>query len=730
MNKLIFIKSGMFFICLFFFKKIKVFQNYRCNFLFSKNRQIIFLLFCFSCLGSNTNAQIKKIIDFDNGFIISTISTRNASVSLVNGSSGKVLKVVFSSNSLNPSINFKISPTGRDLSAYYHLNLDIHNIGVKDITIQANIWGWYWIEGLVVVHPDETQTLSIAIPRKNQPNYLKTYLPTLNGFPGGDFGGCCAADNVFKNVTDFTIAQFSPKEDAVFEISNIRAEDTYNPPTETSLQSDFFPFIDQFGQYKHKEWAGKVKTTTDIVNQYITELDDLAANPGPLDRDQYGGWTKGPKLTASGHFRVEKYQGKWWFVDPDGYLFWSSGIDCIVNSIWSDGAVKCFDTPAPNADFLRANLLKKYGNNWLTMNAELIFKRLKSWGVNTTGNWSAESFYLQHKTPYVVALISDGVAAATNTNSIFRIHMANAMFAQLAKSANDPWCIGYFVDNEISNWGDGSQLTLETYFKSVSEEIKKVAPNKLYLGSRIGSPFYTGVETGTDNDVVKVSAKYVDVITFNRYRFDAIDLGLPVDIDKPILVGEFHFGALDRGLPHPGLRSTYSQEQRGRTYENYVRTALDNSNVIGVHWFQYFDEPYTGRGDGENYQIGFVDVTDKPYPEIISASRRVNYNMYELRANGIVNSLENSRIDNSREVLIYPNPASESLFIKIKFLTEETGSMQITITDLQGRYVFNSVYSSQTSNLFKIDIKSIKSGLYILTIKKDDFFYYKKFTKI
>jgi hypothetical protein len=36
---------------------------------------------------------------------------------------------------------------------------------------------------------------------------------------------------------------------------------------------------------------------------------------------------------------------------------------------------------------------------------------------------------------------------------------------------------------------------------------------------------------------------------------------------------------------------------------------------------QWIDQPSTGRDDGENYNIGFVDVTDRPYPEMISAAK-------------------------------------------------------------------------------------------------------------
>ena len=34
----------------------------------------------------------------------------------------------------------------------------------------------------------------------------------------------------------------------------------------------------------------------------------------------------GARRDATGHVRTEKVRGKWWLVDPDGYLFWSHGI--------------------------------------------------------------------------------------------------------------------------------------------------------------------------------------------------------------------------------------------------------------------------------------------------------------------------------------------------------------------------------------------------------------------
>ena len=100
----------------------------------------------------------------------------------------------------------------------------------------------------------------------------------------------------------------------------------------------------------------------------------------------------------------------------------------------------------------------------------------------------------------------------------------------------------------------------------------------------------------------------------------------------PVIIGEFHFGALDRGMFHTGLRSTENQQDRADKYTAYVRGALRNRYIIGTHWFQYVDQPTTGRGDGENYQIGFLDICDNPYPEIVQAARAIGRDMYAYRS--------------------------------------------------------------------------------------------------
>ncbi|NDK17255.1 MAG: beta-agarase, partial [Armatimonadetes bacterium] len=99
--------------------------------------------------------------------------------------------------------------------------------------------------------------------------------------------------------------------------------------------------------------------------------------------------------------------------------------------------------------------------------------------------------------------------------------------------------------------------------------------------------------------------------------------------DLPLIIGEFHFGALDRGMFHTGLVKVKDQVERAQVYKEYETGCLRHPQFVGCHWFKHQDEPTTGRGlDGENYQIGFVDTCDTPYPETIAACREVGYGVY------------------------------------------------------------------------------------------------------
>ena len=59
-------------------------------------------------------------------------------------------------------------------------------------------------------------------------------------------------------------------------------------------------------------------------------LSAVAALSSPaVTLDRFGGWADGPKLNATGAFRTEKLDSKWWLVDPDGRLFFSLGVQAV-----------------------------------------------------------------------------------------------------------------------------------------------------------------------------------------------------------------------------------------------------------------------------------------------------------------------------------------------------------------------------------------------------------------
>lgn len=162
-----------------------------------------------------------------------------------------------------------------------------------------------------------------------------------------------------------------------------------------------------------------------------------------------------------------------------------------------------------------------------------------------------------------------------------------------------------------------------TYFETARDAIKAIDPDFLYLGVRFNGDF---------QEAARIAAEYVDVISYNFYRQSVGDFAPPPGVDKPCVIGEFHFGALDRGLFGPGLVPVANQEARRQAYHDYVMSGVRNPYIVGTHWFTYGDQAISGRAlDAENHQIGFVDVTDTPYDNLVGAAREIAGKLYTTR---------------------------------------------------------------------------------------------------
>jgi hypothetical protein len=171
-----------------------------------------------------------------------------------------------------------------------------------------------------------------------------------------------------------------------------------------------------------------------------------------------------------------------------------------------------------------------------------------------------------------------------------------------------------------------SSRMVEHYFRILSAACKRVDPNHLNLGMRwAGVPPDWAVEGMKTFDVFSLNC-YMDKLP--RDRSERIHELLRM----PVLVGEWHFGALDAGLPASGIGHVRTQADRGRAYRVYLDDAAANPNCVGVHWFTLYDQSALGRFDGENYNIGFLDICHRPYTELGNAAIASHERMYEVAA--------------------------------------------------------------------------------------------------
>lgn len=184
-----------------------------------------------------------------------------------------------------------------------------------------------------------------------------------------------------------------------------------------------------------------------------------------------------------------------------------------------------------------------------------------------------------------------------------------------------------FSDTMVADFSMCLEAYATKYFETVHDALAKVLPNHLYMGCRFAT-------WGMGKEVRNAATKYVDVFSYNYYE-EALSENywkFLADIDKPSVIGEFHIGVKDAGLFHPGLVIASDLDDRAKMYKKYMETVIDNPYFVGAHWFQYLDSPTSGRAhDGENYNVGFVRITDVPYAPMVKAAKEINEELYERR---------------------------------------------------------------------------------------------------
>lgn len=168
-----------------------------------------------------------------------------------------------------------------------------------------------------------------------------------------------------------------------------------------------------------------------------------------------------------------------------------------------------------------------------------------------------------------------------------------------------------------------SKEMITLYVQIPAKACKKVDTNHLNMGMRYAYITDTNLLSGYEN---------FDVFSINSYQFSPFKEveGLGEKLGMPIVIGEFHQGALDRGLTAHGIKGVANQTERGNAYRYYVEQGSLSKYFIGAHYFQLNDQSCLGRFDGENYQIGIIDVCMQEYTEMVEAMKKCHSQIYQV----------------------------------------------------------------------------------------------------
>jgi len=433
------------------------------------------------------------------------------------------------------------------------------------------------------------------------------------------------------------------------------------------------------------------RTQTWTVNEART-VDCLEGfTPGKREPkvDKFGGWKVG-RHEASGFFRTEKIDGRWWLITPEGNLYIGKGV-----STFSPG----------NSGRSKAELAARYGDvsGWAATEGA----RLKANGFNSVGAWSRHSVFQtlddSAKIPYCVIVspmraLNDAIKSSGTEREAYAAagwegypydfacvfhpdfdKYVDEKVSAIATYANDPYCIGYFTDNEIpwkqyaldkclgmwpaghmnhdraQEWLDarkghsGAKLDeadaedrnafiaycLDIYLQKVSAAVHKYAPNQLFLGCRFNQWNYELV----NDKIFEVAGKYMDVISINHYQRWQPDAEYTAKWEswsgKPFLITEFYVKGEDSGLPNATGAgwNVRTQQDRGYFFQNFALELVKCGNCVGWYWFKYLDnDPEDLKADRSNRDSnkGIFKWNYDPWPELLGSMKQFNAEVYNL----------------------------------------------------------------------------------------------------
>ena len=382
------------------------------------------------------------------------------------------------------------------------------------------------------------------------------------------------------------------------------------------------------------------------------------------DRDAYGA-TRHIHSQATGFFRVEKIDGRWWFVSPEGHGFISMGMNHLdLAALKHEDNVHLFHD--------------RYDTDTDTYIRQGIADPLRAWGFNTIG-WSQECVggvwmdpqrllrhshewtYHQFKTaglPYVYNFVFADIERfnfAAHYPDPFDDDFANWADYQARRvcvdMAREPLLLGYadvpvpdIVSGRPGSWSEGLDLTKDAdlkqlqgkvrrYFEVTTDAIRRYDPNHLIFGPRF--------KPGPDSPdwLITLAGEFFDVLLCNNFvPLKKFALGPDrwyLLTGRPILIADMAFLAPTELLKFPPGAPAYVPDQgtRGEAYVQYNRAALQQPHILGQHWCAFLEN--------RTRKSGIKNYLDEPYWACIQRMQAFNQNgLYQNAMRGVPSKVD------------------------------------------------------------------------------------------
>lgn len=250
--------------------------------------------------------------------------------------------------------------------------------------------------------------------------------------------------------------------------------------------------------------------------------------------------------------------------------------------------------------------------NWLVLGLRTY---LVTYGAGAGG--SAALQWLQSRYGTVAALDSSWNIRAASWQDV-AAQLSSPGLNQTAFAADDADWLGVVADR---------------YFNITTSAIRAHDTNHMISGVRfaVNSP-----------QIVRAAGKYCDLIDQHDYS-DLPNVAWLAQIynitGKPVVLGEFSFTAADSNMPNDhGARANNpapTQTQRARLYAAYAQLLVTQPFVIGYGWWNWVDEPSTGRWpDGEDSNYGLVTLADDVYSILTNRMTQVHANAAQWHTQG------------------------------------------------------------------------------------------------